>query len=98
MGVTFTVGRMELKRVLTALGVSERSIDDMLAEMNRQHRHVNVVAFAGMLQKVGLDPDEAANVLRRIGVDDVSIASAFDTLDEERIKGAYGKVVDLVVE
>lgn len=98
MGVTFTVSRMELKRTLTALGVNERSIDDMLAEMNKQHRHVNVVAFAGMLQKAGLSPDEAANVLRRIGVDDVSITSIFDTLDEERIKGAYGKVVDLVVE
>ncbi len=98
MGVTFTVSRMEIKRMLTALGVSERSIDDLLAELNKQRRHANAVAFAGLLQKAGLSAEEAANVLRRIGVDDVSITSIFDTLDEERIKSAYGKVVDLIVE
>lgn len=98
MGVTFTVSKVELKRTLTALGINERSIDDMLASMNKQHRHINAVAFAGLLQKAGLGAGEAANVLRRIGVDDVSITSIFDNLDEERIKSAYGKVVDLVLE
>jgi hypothetical protein len=98
MGATFTVSRIGLKRTLTTLGVSEKKIDELTAELNKMHRHANAVTFAGMLQKAGLRTDEAANVLRRIGIDDISINSIFNMLEEDRIKSAYGKVVDLVIE
>ena len=98
MGATFTVSRIELKRTLTTLGVSERNIDDLLSELNRAHRHANAVIFAGMLQKAGLKQDDVANVLRRIGIDDITMASIFNVLEEEKIKGAYGRVVDMYLE
>ncbi|MDE1873661.1 MAG: hypothetical protein KGI04_00890 [Candidatus Micrarchaeota archaeon] len=98
MAGTFTISRIELKRMLTTLGVSERSIDGLVAELNKMHRHANAVAFAGMLQKAGLKEGDVANVLRRIGIDDISITSVFDTLEEERIRSAYGRVVDIVLE
>ncbi|MCL5239057.1 MAG: hypothetical protein M1286_01115 [Candidatus Marsarchaeota archaeon] len=98
MGSSFSISRIELKRMLTTLGVSERNIDGLVAELNRMHRHANAVAFAGMLQKIGLKADDVSNVLRRIGVDDITISSIFDTLEEERIKSAYGKVVELSFE
>jgi copper homeostasis protein CutC len=98
MGATFTVNRIELKRMLTMLGVSERSIDEMTAELNKMHRHANAVVFAGMLQKAGVKEEDIANVLRRIGIDDITITNIFSMLEEERIKSAYGKVVDLSIE
>lgn len=98
MAGTFTVNRIELKRMLTMLGVSERSIDDLVADMNKMHRHVNAIAFAGMLQKIGVKGVDVANVLRRIGLDDVTITSIFNMLEEQRIKNAYGKAVDLSIE
>ncbi|MDE1854803.1 MAG: hypothetical protein KGH57_00575 [Candidatus Micrarchaeota archaeon] len=98
MGATFTVSRIELKRTLTTLGVSEKKIDELTGELNRMHRHANAVVFAGMLQRAGLKAEDAANVLRRIGIDDIAISSIFNTLEEDRIKSAYGKVVDIVVE
>ncbi len=89
------VKRIELKRMLTVLGVSERSIDGFLAELNKMHKHANVVAFSGMLQKMGLRNDDIANVLRRVGLDDIAISNTFNMLDEEKIKSAYGRVVEI---
>ncbi len=98
MGTSFTISRIELKRMLTTLGVSERSIDELIAELNKMHKHANAIAFSGMLAKAGLKSEDVTNVLRRIGIDDITITSIFDTLEEERIKSAYGKVVDLSFE
>ena len=98
MGISLTVNRIELKRMLTVLGVSEKNIDELLAELNRMHRHVNAVAFASMLQRLSLKNDDVANVLRRIGMDDITISSVFNVLDEEKIKSTYGRVVEILLE
>ena len=98
MGATFTISRIELKRMLTVLGVSEKSIDELIAELNKMHRHANAVTFTGMLQKLGLKSEDITNVLRRIGVDDISVSNIMNTLDEERIKNAYGRIVDISIE
>lgn len=98
MGATFTINRIALKRMLTVLQLSEKSIDELLANLNKMHRHVNAVAFAGMLQRLGLKSESIANVLRRVGIDDITISSIFNMLDEERIKSAYGRIVEIYVE
>lgn len=98
MGATFIVNRLELKRILTVLRVGERNIDELLAELNKQHRHVNAIAFAQMLLKLGIKGDEVENVLRRIGIDDISISSIFNIIDEDKIKSTYGRVVDIRIE
>lgn len=98
MGATFTVGRITLKRMLIALGMSERSVDELLAELNKTHRHANAVAFANSLQRLGLKHEDMVNVLRRIGIDDITISSIFNVVDEERIKSAYGRVVEIFIQ
>jgi SOS response regulatory protein OraA/RecX len=98
MGVTYTVSRIELKRTLTTLGMSEKNIDDLLAELNKMHRHANAVFFAGLLQKAGLKQEDVAKVLRRIGIDDINMTSIFSMLEEEKIKNAYGRVVEMSLE
>lgn len=98
MGASFTVNRIELKRMLTVLGVSEKNSDELFAELNRMHRHVNAVNFTGMLQKLGLKNEDIGNVLRRIGIDDITISSIFNVLDEEKIKSTYGRVVEIQME
>ncbi len=95
---TFIISRIDMKRMLTSMGISESSIEGMLSSLNKMHRHVNVVAFVGMLQKLGLRQPEVSNLLRRIGIDDVTITDIFNTLDEEKIKSTFGRVVTLVVE
>jgi hypothetical protein len=98
MGLSFTVNRIELKRMLTVLGISERSIDEFIVELNRMHKHANVVVFVNMIQKLGLKNDGVTNVLRRIGIDDVVISNIFNVMDEEKIKSTYGRIVELVFE
>ncbi|MFP3215470.1 MAG: hypothetical protein RXR32_02890 [Candidatus Micrarchaeota archaeon] len=95
MGETFIVNRMELRRNLTVLGVSELNIDKLEAELDKRHRHINAVAFAELLQKAGLRREDIINIFRRIGVDDVKITDIMNTFDEEKINEAYGRVVEL---
>ncbi|MDE1869460.1 MAG: hypothetical protein KGH71_00545 [Candidatus Micrarchaeota archaeon] len=98
MGATFVVNRLELKKMLTMLKVSDKTIDELEANLNRLHRHVNAVSFAGMLQKVGLKQADVTNVFRRMGIDDISITEIFNALDEEKINETFGKIVVLTVE
>ena len=63
--------------MLTTLGVSERNTDDLLNNLNKTAQaFANAVTFAGMLQKLGLKSDDMANILRRIGIDDISITKS----------------------
>ena len=98
LGVTYTINRLDLKKLLLVRGISEGSIEEIIAQFNKAHRHESAVAFVDTLQKLGLDSTEISNVLRRIGVDDVSIASVFDSLDEEKIKNSYGRLVELQIQ
>ncbi|MGC8675956.1 MAG: hypothetical protein ACP5T3_00355 [Candidatus Micrarchaeia archaeon] len=95
MGATFTVSRQKLQRMLTLIGVSEKTVQELLGELNKQHRHVNAVSFAGLLEKSGLKTEQVVNVLRRLGIDDVTITNVMNMLDEEKIKKEYGKLVEL---
>ncbi len=98
MGETFVISRMDIKKILTMLGVSDKSIEELLSSMNKMHRHVNVVSFASMLQKLGLKQQDITNVLRRMGIEDIAITSVLNILDEDKIRGTLGRVVDLDIE
>jgi ribosomal protein S13 len=97
MGETFVVNRLDLKKMLTMLGMSDKNIDTLEASINKMHRHVDAVTFAGMLQKYGLGAESTKNVLRRLGIDDVTITKILNALDEERISSSYGRVVEVNV-
>ncbi len=93
--MTFTVSRQKLQRMLNLLGISDKTIQDLVNTLNKQHRHVSAVAFAGLLEKTGLKTEQITNVLRRIGIDDVTITNIMNALDEEKIKKEYGRLVQL---
>ncbi len=95
---SYAVNRIELKKMLTSLGVSDASAEKLLATLNKMHRHINAVAFVDMLEKMGVKQYSINNILRRIGVDDATIAEIFNVLDEERIQSTFGKVVKLEIE
>ena len=84
--------------MLSPLGVSPGSIESILNILDKSHKHVNAIAFVGMLQKIGLSSENIENILRRIGIDDTRIIEIFNSLDEEKIEATYGKVAELKVE
>lgn len=94
---SFSVNRIALKKMLTSLGVSDGAAEGVLNTLNKMHRHVNIVFFVDMLEKLGLKQNDINNILRRIGIDDATIAEIFNVLDEERIQSTFGKIVKLEV-
>ncbi|MDE1824045.1 MAG: hypothetical protein KGI00_04380 [Candidatus Micrarchaeota archaeon] len=97
MAATFTVSRVEIKRMLSSLGIADKRIDEILSSMDKTHRHVNIVSLVRMLQNTGIRQRDIANILRRIGIGDISVAKVFDVIDETRISEAFGKVVEINV-
>jgi hypothetical protein len=98
MAGTFAINRIDLKRMLTNLGVNDSTVEGFLASLNKMHKHVNAIAFVGMLQKIGLKQKDISNLLRRVGIDDVTITEIFNSLDEEKIRSTFGRIVELKVE
>jgi SOS response regulatory protein OraA/RecX len=92
------MSRQELRRVLVAFGMNEKNIANLLTSMEKAHRHVNVIAFAGMLEKASLDREKISNVLRRLGIDDLTIRNILNTMDEQKIKAETGRLFTVNVE
>ncbi|MCL5430053.1 MAG: hypothetical protein M1504_01080 [Candidatus Marsarchaeota archaeon] len=95
---TYTITRQDLRRILIAFGMSEKNIEPILASMEKAHRHINVVVFASLLERSGLERDKIMNVLRRFGMDDVSIRLVLDIADEQKILSETGRLFDVSVD
>ena len=98
MAGTFAINKIELERILSSFKVSEKNTESILAQLDRMHKHVNVIMFTDMLQNVGLKRNDIVNLLRRAGIDDVTISNIFDVLEEEKIKNTFGKLIELKIE
>ena len=98
MANTYVVNRIRLEQILSSFKVSTKNIDEMLNQINKTHRHINGIAFVSMLHRYGVKPSDVSNILRRIGIDDVTITDIFNKLDEQNINETYGKVVELSVD
>lgn len=95
---TFVISKIDIKKMLSSLSISPGNIEAMLGIIEKSHRHVDAIAFVGMLEKLGLKPSDIENIFRRIGIDDARIVEIFNALDEEKIEAAFGKVAELKVE
>ncbi|MGC8572135.1 MAG: hypothetical protein ACP5RI_00300 [Candidatus Micrarchaeia archaeon] len=95
---TFVVTRADLRRLFVALGISETRIATIFASMEKKHRHMNAIAFASILDREGnLDRDQIANVLRRIGLDDIVIRKVLNGMDVQKIIAESGKLFDATI-
>ncbi len=92
------VSRIKLRKMLSTFRMNDKSIDDLSNSLEKMHRHCNAILFVSMLERKGLKHEDIANVLRRIGIDDVTITNVFNMIDEQRIRDTYGKIVELVIE
>lgn len=95
---TFIISRIELRQVLIALGVREKDIGSLLSAMDKTHRHTNIIVFANLLEKLGIDRDKMSNVFRRMGMDDVTISNAFRMVDESKISAETGRLYDVAID
>lgn len=92
------VNKVDLKKMVTSLGISEASTEAFLGRLDKMHQHIDAVGFVGMLEKLGIRQKDIANILRRIGFTDTKIVEVFNLLDEAKIETTFGKVVQLKVD
>jgi hypothetical protein len=95
---TFTIPRQDLRRILVIYGVSEKTIQGMFAAMEKAHRHMNVISFAALLEKAGVDRDRSANIFRRLGMDDITIRNVFGMVDEQKISAETGRIYNATID
>jgi hypothetical protein len=94
---TFTISRQELRRILIIYKVDESNMAKLFSDMEKAHRHINAIAFAGMLEKINLKKDAIANVLRRLGMDDVMINDTIDGMDEQKLIAESGRIFEATI-
>ena len=95
---SFVVTRMELRQILVVLGVSQKNISALLAALDKTHRHTNIIVFANLLEKMGIDRDKTSNIFRRLGMDDVTIGNAFRMVDENKIVAETGRLYEAAID
>ncbi|MGA2800727.1 MAG: hypothetical protein ABSE71_05390 [Candidatus Micrarchaeaceae archaeon] len=95
---TFTVTKAELRQMLTALGIPEKSIGGFLSTLEKTHRHTNIIVFASLLEKLGIDRPRMANIFRRMGMEDITINNAFRMIDESKITAETGRLYEAEIK
>ncbi len=95
---TYTISRQELRRILTAYKVDENNIVRLFSDMEKMHRHINAISFAGMLEKVNIKREVIANILRRLGMDDVSINYTLTGMDEQKLMAETGRIFEATIK
>jgi hypothetical protein len=50
-----------------------------------------------MLEKINLKRDAIVNVLRRLGMDDVTINSTIDSMDEQKLLAESGRIFEATI-
>lgn len=95
---TFIITRAELRKLLVTFGVREKNVENLLNDMEKAHRHMDVIKFSDMLIRAGLSRNNLNNILRRIGVDDLRIRNVLNSLDETKIMRETGRLYNATIE
>lgn len=92
---TYSINRIELRHLLLSLGANEKNIAILLNNMEKMHRHVNIISFVAMLEKINIPREKMINIFRRFGLDDVVIKNILNAVDEERILAETGRLYSI---
>lgn len=95
---SFVITRSELRHVLVAFGVSDKNAQTLFLAIDKSHKHINVITLASLLEKMGMTRKVMSNVLRRIGMDDITINSIFNMVDEQKISAETGRLYNAEIE
>jgi hypothetical protein len=95
---TFTISRIELRRVLTAYGVTEKEMAPLFSSMEKAHRHINIIQFTSLLQKAGLNREKIINVFRRLNMNDILINEILSMVDESKISAETGRLYNATLD
>lgn len=95
---TFTITRAELRHILVAFGMNDKNIQSIFVSMDKSHKHINVISFASMIEKAGMERNVMANVFRRIGMDDITINNVFKMVDEQKISVETGRLYNAEID
>lgn len=95
---TFSINRLDLRRVLLNLGLSEKNIASLFSMMEKSHRHINAITLASTFEKMGITRDRIKNVFRRFGMSDTRIHRIMNQIDEQRIINETGKLYEATLD
>jgi len=98
MPETYTISRDELRRVLVAFKVSEKAIARLTADMEKAHRHMNIISFASILEKLDVSRQTMSQIFRRLGMDEITINKAFNMVDEEKMIAESGRLYEATLD
>ncbi len=97
-GISYSISKKEIKKMLVAYGVKEPQIESIIAEVEKKHMHINVIAFVLLLEKTSLSRNKIIQIMRRLGMDDIRLSRVLDMVDEEKMLAQAGHIYRAKVE
>lgn len=91
---SFTISRNDMRKILVGLGMTEKTILALFGVLDKAHRHINAIALVTTVERMGLDREMSIRLLRRLGMDDITINNIFRMVDESKINAEIGRVYD----
>lgn len=95
---SYSITRPELRRILIAYKVDEKNVERLFSDMEKAHRHINVVTFISLLEKSDIQKPTISNILRRLGMDDVRINNALNMADEQKLASESGRIYEAIID
>ena len=95
---TFTISRNELRKVLVSMGMSDKNVISLFGVLDKAHKHANSISFVTMLERMGMDRAKSTRILRRIGLEDITIENVMNMVDESKINAEIGRTYEATVD
>ena len=95
---TLTISRNELRKVLVSMGMSDKNVISLFGVLDKAHKHANAISFVTMLERMGMDRVKSTRILRRIGLEDITIENVMNMVDESKINAEIGRTYEATVD
>jgi hypothetical protein len=95
---TFTISRNDLRKVLVNMGMSDKNVISLFGVLDKAHKHANAISFVTMLERMGMNREKSTRILRRIGLDDITIEDVMNMVDESKINAEIGRIYEATVD
>ncbi|MHA1860408.1 MAG: ATP-binding protein [Candidatus Asgardarchaeia archaeon] len=94
VGKTLTFERTDLRKRLRDYGLPDEKIERISSEFEKHNRHMDVVEFVILLERMGLERDVITDFLKDLGVEDSVIVNILSEVDYRKM-GVRGESTEV---
>jgi len=97
MGLALSFEKNVLRLKLKDLGLNDNQIEEAMSAMDRKNKHIDVVSFAMLIERFGVQREKLYYFLKANGVEDPTLITVFSRVDLKKAGLDEDKVQEVVL-